>query len=241
MDPGNGSLQTTNAYLGQEILLGPGMGSPVGSVTLKGNYYAVDFSDNVTPGGKPIQADVCPAIANDCSNLVTGVTPYYVDNIICATDNQTSQRLTCGSQFSTRDATLAATITETQGATQCLIHNNGTTGQDVINIGTPVTINGGSRNPNPSLRGVDNISRSDSVVTVPVFTWNGDPCASPGPGGVCATVTTIGFLQLGIRGVVASGNLDAVVINAVGCEAGLPASPTLTGGALSPIPVRLVQ
>jgi hypothetical protein len=117
-----------------------------------------------------------------------------------------------------------------------LIHSVGGTGQDTINATVPVTIDGGTNNPNPALQ-VNNISRSDSVVTVPVFEWNGNPCG----GTPCTAPQVIGFLQLGINNVHASGRLDAVVINAVGCDPNNPGSPPVAGGGVSPIPVRLVQ
>ncbi len=75
--------------------------------------------------------------------------------------------------------------TDTTEGTQCLIH---TTGHGIIQVPvtrtlTPivslvvllVTINGGSSNPNSSLQGATNISRSDSVVTVPVFDFQPQP------------------------------------------------------------------
>jgi hypothetical protein len=244
VDTTNGDLLTPSAYVGKRMVFGPGMAAPAGLPpgTLLGNYYPIDFSSAVSPGGAPIRATLCPGPGglNECAGLDL-TSPYYIRDTVCATNNQTNQRLTCGSSFTLLDPATIPT-TDTQSAARCLIHYGTAAGQqDTIIPGNPVTINGGSNNPNTALQGVNNISRSDSVVTVPVFTWSGNPC---GGGGPCNNVSVIGFLQLGINDGAAAGAagvLDTVVINAVGCDAGGPATPTLTGGALNPVPVRLVQ
>jgi hypothetical protein len=100
-----------------------------------------------------------------------------------------------------------------------------------------VMITGGPNNPNIALQNVTNISRSDSVVTVPVYA-GGNAC----PGGVpsACTATVIGFLELGIEAVDGSGNITAVVMNASPCNPANTGTP-VTGGALSSIPVRLIH
>ena len=91
----------------------------------------------------------------------------------------------------------------TREGARCLIHssNDGLgNGQDTFTLpnglGTPpIVITGGDNNPNVSLQNVDNVSRSDSVVTVPLFD-GGTKCLGSG---VCnGTATISGFLQLGI-------------------------------------------
>jgi hypothetical protein len=130
-------------------------------------------------------------------------------------------------------------------AALCLIHadNPGRNmGQDQIcNNGVtpncpasaPISIDGGSNNPDPALQGANSISRSDSVVTVPIF----NPC---GTGCINANATIVGFLQLGIAQVTTTGPLRAVVMNVVGCGSTGGLTP-VSGGGASPIPVRLVQ
>jgi len=208
----------------------------VGSV---GRYWGVDFSASVPA----IQATVCPQTTSGvCSSLAFGAPPYYVDNIACGTTNQSSQRLSCGSTITPMSAALLNT--QTSEATQCLIHSNGGLlgdGQDVITsqgAGNPPTITPGFNNPNTALAGATNISRSDSIVTVPLFKWTGiDPCG----GGPCTPVQVIGFLQLGIQDVSAGGRLTGVIMNAVGCDPNNPGTPQISGGGVSPIPVRLIQ
>lgn len=226
----NYALLNPTAYIGTSISFVPGPGNVAPP---QGGYYPIDFTTS-TPSP---QATLCPAIAGQCSGLTFNVSPYYVDNIACATVNNATQQLTCGSTVQLVPPT-AAIATETQSATQCLIHSAGGLGggQDTINPGPPVTINGGSNNLNPSLR-VNNISRSDSIVTVPVFEWAGNPCI----GAACVSEQVIGFLQLGINNVLVTGEIDTVVINAVGCNPNSPGSPAIAGGGLTPIPVRLVQ
>lgn len=106
----------------------------------------------------------------------------------------------------------------------------------------PVTITGGDNNPNPLLQGVTNISRSDSVVTVPIYhsAANVNLC----PGGACTgTGTIVGFLQLGIIENVAgapNGQVRGIILNVSGCNTGA-GNPVVSGGEVSPIPVRLIH
>src|SRR5207245_3961575 len=109
--------------------------------------------------------------------------------------------------------------------TQCLTHAHAAglnQGQDTFTItGPPVTIDGGSNNPNPLLRTATNISRSDSVVTVPVFNCPAGPTCNG-----TVDLQIVGFLQLGIQSVVV-GDISAVVLNVAGCDpsnTGLPIS-----------------
>ena len=101
---------------------------------------------------------------------------------------------------------------------------------------------------NPNLQNKASISRSDSVVTIPVY---------DGTVVLCNTFThtcpqfarVIGFLQLAIEdanqytdqgGIGSHNGFDAVIVNAVGCNPN-PSNPVVTGGTISPIPVRLIS
>ena len=113
---------------------------------------------------------------------------------------------------------------------------------------SPVRIDGGDNNPNAALQGVQNISRSDSVVTVPIYEGgvNGNLC----PGGACnQTGTIVGFLQLGITQNLpngsqpnpgANGKIEGVILNVVGCNSSASGTP-VSGGGISAIPVRLIH
>ena len=86
-----------------------------------------------------------------------------------------------------------------------------------------------------TLQGQPNISRSDSIVTVPLY---GGGCI----GGPCSpTTTVVGFLQLGIvETEAAPTKIRAVILNAAGCNPSQSGTP-VTGGGISAIPVRLIH
>jgi len=132
--------------------------------------------------------------------------------------------------------------------TECLIHASGQftgKGQDKIPSGTvPVLIQPGFNNPNPALANAQNISRSDSVVTVPLFDGR-NLCF----GGNCSQVnsaTVVGFLQVGIQSVnnANGGNnivtdMPATIMNVSGCNPS-PSASAVSGGNVSAVPVRLI-
>ena len=107
----------------------------------------------------------------------------------------------------------------------------------------PVTIKGGDNNPNPALQGVTSISRSDSIVTVPIYHRAGAPPDDLCPAGCTQTATIVGFLQLGIQENVAggpNGQVKGVIMNVAGCNTGAGGNP-VSGGGVSAIPVRLIH
>jgi Putative Flp pilus-assembly TadE/G-like len=212
---------------------------------ITGGYYAIDPMP---------QATVCPSSsaqpAGSCSQLTSS--PYH-DNIACAN----TATLTCGDKVNVSPNTGTLGTSTTQG-TQCLIHtvNKGNpppppnscaadTDPDCFIkptvSGSPVSINGGQSNPDSNMQGTANISRSDSVVTVPIFDFQ-KPADDPCFGGVCGQATVVGFLQLGIQSVSLTGpvgTIGAVVLNAAGCDPAGSGNPHVSGGGVSPIPVRL--
>jgi len=155
-----------------------------------GQFCALD-------GPAPI---ACPSTnAVSCTQIASTV---YHDNIACENGfNFTNgQLIGPGQVFQVYARPLGPIAAETTAGTECLIHASGSgpgQGQDSF-VGT--TITGGSNNPNPALQGVSNISRSDSVITVPVI-------------GAGTPLPIIGFLQLGINYVDGLGNIDTVVLN----------------------------
>src|SRR5262249_39704967 len=106
--------------------------------------------------------------------------------------------------------------------------------------GDPVTVTGGSNNPNPAMRSntTSTISRSDSIITVPLY--DGHDLSSGTP------ATVIGFLQLGIQDVDVTppistpDHFDAYILNAVGCNPSGLGTP-VAGGQIAPVPVRLIH
>ena len=200
-------------------------------------FYALD----------PPQPDLCPSNgALSCNQIGTGPPGiHYHDNIACA---NTAFQYSCGQQIgpgqpvNVDTRSVGSLQVRTEAGTECLIHASSpglNQGQDVIQSGPPITLDGGPNNPNILLQSVSNISRSDSVVTVPVYDGS-NLC----PGGTCnVTTQVIGFLQIGIKDVSPPGQpgaIEAVILNASGCNPGNTGTPVV-GGALSPIPVRLIQ
>jgi hypothetical protein len=130
---------------------------------------------------------------------------------------------------------------------QCLIHTNpnGSGGPDSLiltnfSAGTgPMQIFPGSfSQARYGVSGNLPIATSDSIITVPLFD-NTQPVVANGP------VTIVGFLQLFISSVTqpsASNAPDATafILNVVGCGNNM-ATTVVSGGGVSPIPVRLIH
>jgi Tfp pilus assembly protein PilX len=213
----DGSIANSGAFIGEQIALSP---TTLPSTPTKGQYYAMDIP--VVP------APLCPSACD--------VSTQYKQNIACASQNP----LTCGSQPVKVEQAPPA---DTDQATQCLIHATDfglDKGQDAITpaLGSDVNIVGGTENPNPSLQNVPDISRSDSIVSVPIYS-GGNLCGTMGP---CTTSATIvGFLQIGVNQVVATpdGTIQGVILNAAGCNPAA-APPPITGGGVSTVPIRLI-
>src|SRR5712692_11276 len=233
VNPTDGSIANNGEYIGQPIpisLVQQPTTPPGGQF-----YYALNV-----PLAPPTPA--CPSgSALGCNQVGSG--PYY-DNIACSATFQFScgQTIGSGQLVSIDPGTGGGSLkAEHVAATQSLIHadNGGLgSGQDSIipNLVAPVTIIGGDDNPNPALRGVNNISRSDSIVTVPLYDGR-DMC----PSGSCnITATVVCFLQLGITQANPGGTVDAVILNVSGCPP-IPTGNAVSGGGTSPIPVRLIH
>ena len=241
VDPTNGSIHQAASFIGQTITLTVGNGNISGGKLL---FYPLDLPLSPAP--------LCPSTSTTwCSNN-PGI---YYDGIACL--NQT--RLSCGQSVNgpsdpvyvdsrMNNGGFGNLKARTDQGTQCLIHasGNGTgQGQDGIisqGVGEPVLFQPGANNPNPSLAGSQYVSRSDSVITVPLF--DGSNICGP-TNKACSQVTAtniVGFLQLGIIDYPSSGSgtIDAYILNASGCNPGASGTP-ISGGNISPIPVRLIQ
>lgn len=235
----NYALNNPAAYIGTSHKFPPASVSPTPQ-----QYYVIEIP----------QATVCPGTSGSCVDAGSG---GLYDDIACANANELSCGATVTVDIHAADGTL---VPDTIGGTQCLIHTSTTAAtavscaspnaneQDCFLPGLPAIINGGTSNPNPTLRAPAptsvTISRSDSVVTVPLYNGLTDPCS--GGGLPCSgpptlrSVQIIGFLQLGIQDVRSDGSIDAVVLNAAGCDPGASGTP-VAGGGVSPIPVRLIH
>jgi hypothetical protein len=248
VDPAaNYALNNPAAYIGKPFVFIQAKNPPTPP---EPEYYALDLVP---------QATDCPsssaAPAGSCNQL--GSTAYH-DNIACANPALT---LSCNDTVNIDPGTATnAMRVKTREGTQCLIHTTDKGNYPPTSCtldtdpdcfvsgppGSPVTINGGASNPNPLMR-VANISRSDSVVTVPIFDYQ-TAAANPCPGGVCGgTAIVTGFLQLGIQSIGlppgggAAGKIGAVILNASGCDPAAAGNPAVSGGGVSPVPVRLTR
>jgi hypothetical protein len=253
LDPATYQIQTPSP-VGQtidlqEFQLDVGTGLPVGILP---PVIPSIFNTFFRPLNIPITAATasCPSSSAPSCGSVDPGGPGYFETVACAN----SLRLQCGLAAPQGVTGYTLLTPPTDQAAMCLVHADAlglAQGQDVITApapgsGLPVEIDGGFNNPNSSLRGVLNISRSDSVVSVPLFDGRDPACALGLPVG--CNINIIGFLQLAITKITkpAVGPLTVVVIEAVvlnisGCGAAPPAANAVAGGGVAPIPVRLVQ
>ena len=159
----------------------------------------------------------------------------YASNVECC--NETT--VTCGQNTVTPitgDKTGPTAL-----AVDCLIHQQGTSGQDTILFsGTSYSITAGSNNPFfPN--GSRNISPSDSVITVPLY--DGQTLC---PGGSCPAtinVNVVGFMQIFVKEETnPQGTVNAYIMNVAACGTSSGGgTPVINTGGGSPIPVRLIH
>jgi len=115
---------------------------------------------------------------------------------------------------------------------QCLIHSPGedTIVVDDLIAGTgPAKITAGSGPQSGNL-----VTTSSSIVTLPIFDVASLNTAS-------GQVTIVGFMQVFIAGVAGNGDLTLTILNVVGCGNNPSAGAPVSGGGMSPIPVRLIH
>ena len=201
---------------------------------LTADFYAIDPPAPLT----------CPSnAAISCSQIGTGPPGiFYHDNIACTGSfNFTNGQLIGPAQPIQVDTRSPGFLNvRTVNGTTCLTHALGSgvgQGQDSFTTGPPpLIITGGFNNPDPALRNVTGIHRSDSIATVPVFN-----CPLSPPCDNTQNLPIVGFLQLGIVDVTTSGTIEAVILNAAGADPASTGTPPVTGSGMSPIPVRLMQ
>jgi Putative Flp pilus-assembly TadE/G-like len=196
-----------------------------------------------------------PAVAspphNFCSSCA-GSTDY--EQSIGCCDGSVDDVLQCGDS-----AAISAQVKQpfnptalTESAMQCAIHASGPgpgNGQDGLNTtnflasGDPMQIQAGTYNQSQlGVAANAPITTSDSVMTLPIY----DDCV----GGGCVptppalpAVNIVGFLQVFVNSTnpPAGGDLDVTILNVIGCGSNPPSAvPAISGGGISPIPVRLI-
>src|SRR6266496_678645 len=192
----------------------------------------------------------CPSTDNPSCGSVGSDT--FVDNVACASSFVFRCNQTIGPPGAIVSVDLPFSYgVGTRAGGKCLIHATGFElgqGQDVFtpggSDGLPLSIEGGDNNPNSTLH-TTNISRSDSIVTVPLYDGT-DLCPGGIVRGTCpggATALPAGFMQLAITRIMdfpTDKHFEAIVTNVTGCPPS-PSGTPLQAGVASPIAVRLVQ
>jgi hypothetical protein len=131
---------------------------------------------------------------------------------------------------------------------QCLIHTTGPPSgqQDVMNVtnfqagnGPPQIFPGTFSQTRYNIAANAIMDTSDSIITVPLFDV---PSGKMPPNN---QVTIVGFLQLFVQDVNPPGlgpsDIDAIVVNVIGCGTNTASGTAVSGGGVSPIPVRLIH
>lgn len=238
VDPNNNYAITNNgSFIGEQIKLQQVLPEiPPVAIALANSYLAVNLHTGLGPGSIS-----CPATSAVSCGEINSAGPDYPETIACAN----SRAVKCGDQVEVELGGGILLSPSAKNAPKCLIHSAADglgQGQDIFTPvpGDPISIEGGSNNPDVNLQSKVNISRSDSVVTVPL--WDG---AVPALGLTLAPPRVIGFMQLGITNTgpgllpILTSSMDAVILNVSGC--GTATGTPVSGGKSSPIPVRLVQ
>ena len=232
------------------------IGQPV-TFTLMGSSTSPTTTNVITPTSlSPVQfyaldgpaPQTCPSNgAVSCNQIGTGPPNLnYHDNIACTGSfkfgNNQSIPMAGSPPVQVDTRSLGTLQVRTRDGTLCLIHADSPgpgMGQDSFTqVTLPLTITGGYNNPDAALANVSGIHRSDSVVTAPVFNCPAAPATCDGTG--VSSLQIVGFLQLGIQDVTATGDIHAVILNAAGTSP-TGVTPAITGAGTSPVPVRLIQ
>jgi Flp pilus assembly protein TadG len=207
-------------------------------------YYPIDI---------PLAQTACPntSLVPGCSAVGTG--DLYEDNIGCFNSfPMACSQATIGplsAQNILVDNRLQTGVLPLLGSSgaQCLIHASGTSlgptlGQDSLiqSAGQAPVISPGSNNPDAAVRNATATSRSDSIVTVPLYDGR-NLCTTSGSLPCDGNAPIVGFLQLFVTFVDSTNRVHAVILNASGCDPNATSTTPISGGGVSPVPVRLIQ
>jgi len=224
VDPATGAVEPNNV-LGEPITLTSNCG--VGPCSAPITPSAGTYFPAVVSGASTF----CPSAASSSScNSLAGA---YQQSVQCCDSTVYS----CGgtSPNATVDNAITPIPAVTQAGLQCAIHASGPStlqGQDAIDVSnfssssgpmqiTPATEPSG-------LAAGSLVNTSNSIMTFPIFV----PL-------IGRQVTVIGFLQIFVRQSGAPADFDGYIVNVVGCSNSGP-SAAVSGGGISPVPVRLI-
>jgi len=234
-----GVLQLGGGVIGEQFSLTSPCASPATDCdATDGNLKR----DPTTSGGN---VDYVPALVAGAATAVDSsctTTDTYQQAIVgCDQQTQYNCGTNNGAQIDLDIAPTTPTILtgETSSAVQCVIHS-GTGGQDTLplvggkNPVYPFQIWAGLDNPlvkNGIVNDNNPITSSVSIMSLPIY----DNTAGKLTGNKQA-VTIVGFLQVFMNGLDASGNPNVTVLNVSGC--GTASAAAVTG--TSPVPIRLI-
>ncbi|MBV9482690.1 MAG: hypothetical protein JO249_18365 [Acidobacteria bacterium] len=243
VDPTTGAIQNNGSFIGQPFnLTGPAPRtgpSPPAPPLSPGQYYTLDIPEN--PPAPFCTSSSQAGCGNGSGTYYDGIACFNPTPFTCGQSvNGPSDPVYVDPTFNRRRRGSLRNMTDF--GTRCLIHQGPGQGQDTFVPGSfPILIQPGANNPNPALASAQYISRSDSVITVPLFDGK-NLCVGTGSCSQVSSTTVVGFLQLGIiqDNGAGSGSLNTIILNASGCNSNPNGSP-VSGGNVSPIPVRLTQ
>jgi hypothetical protein len=170
-----------------------------------------------------------PASSSSCNSLAGG----YQQSVQCC--DSTVYACGGGVPNATVDTTTTGIPTATQAGLQCAIHasNNGLLqGQDAIDVSN-FTSSSGPMQITPAtepsgLAAGSLVNTSNSIMTFPIFV----PL-------IGNHVIVVGFLQMFVNQSGSPADFDGYIVNVVGCSNSNP-SASISGGGISPVPVRLI-
>jgi hypothetical protein len=179
-------------------------------------------------GTTPPKGSYIPALVTTPATAVPGCSNGANDayqGTITGCDQSTVYA--CGTPRGSQADLTANLGTDTSLAVQCLTSN-----QDTLDVSSfPFRITNGAGNTNFPTNQI--ITSSNSIVSLPIYDGTALPVGQSQP-----QVTIVGFMQVFISSVDASGNMDVHVVNIAGC--GNDASTTLSAPGSSPVPIRLI-
>ena len=252
VDETKGFVTAGAPFLGEEIqLTSPCTGNANGKkgCNLPGNYFptAGDYLPVLVSGTHTY----CPS---DAAPGCGGATTDFEKSTECC-DGIAFDFQQCGA--STSPATWDPSLDPSgpngpaQNGLQCLIHTtssgppSGVPQQDLLDVSNFTTSSGPPKiSPGTFSQARYNIAgnavmdTSDSIITVPLFHV---PATMPAN----SQLTIVGFLQLFVNYVKPPGpgqpDVDAYIVNVIGCGNSAASGAAVSGGGVSPIPVRLVH
>jgi len=249
----------------------PFVSATTGTVTLPGIYPGGVIGETFGPPGSiPPLSDACPNGSATCNSpswppqatqagyyLPAAVTPNtanlcpsctgsddFEQSIECCDFNvyscggtpPTTVATTGGPIPTSADTTMGGNTSrqDARNGVQCLIHQPQEDTLDTANFLSntgPMQMTARSGPLSGKL-----VTTSSSIATLPIF--NTDPASfNPATG----QVTVVGFLQVFIVDVIGNGDTTVTILNVAGCGNNPSSAPAVSGGGVSPIPVRLIH